>query len=441
MNPLDFSAIDQTIPRRLPVLDRYVSGQHDHQPLMGVTALLIQHQLGNHLPQAAALLALGLKREQVIWVDVPYTARPQVREAMVKELRLDPGCFRVHDFQVLDRYPPYQMARLQRVVHDLLRDPPERLVVLDDGAYFIEAAACFVRQFPSVAVVEQTTRGLIKVEEGAVLGRYARRLPIVNVARSRPKTTLEPPFIGRAVCDSLSRHIDQLPRGGDLHCLVLGFGAIGARVAEYLPERLGCGRGQVHVFDPVPARQQLAQRAGFPSWDRGDLKSRFNLVVGCSGRQSFTLDDRDHLADGAILASASSGTVELSRQDFIELANVSPLDDISVEPVEANRGVHSDLRIRLLDREVTFVNGGFPVNFDGRINCIPGRYIQPTAAMMVAATVQAAALLETSRTGLIDLDPDFCAWIDREFRAELGDEAALLDDRVLAANSCRGSDG
>jgi hypothetical protein len=441
MTPLDFSTIDQTIPRRLPVLDRYVSSQHGRQPLEGVTALLIQHQLGNHFPQAAALLALGLKREQVIWVDVPYTACPQVREAVIEELRLDPGCFRVHDFQVLDRYPPYQMARIQRVMHDLLRDPPERLVVLDDGAYFIEAAACFVRQLPSVAVVEQTTRGLIKIEESPALSRYARRLPIVNVARSKPKSTLEPPFIGRAVCDSLSRYLDQLPHGGDLRCLVLGFGAIGARVAEYLPERLCCERGQVHVFDPDHARQQLAQYAGFPPWDRGSPDACFKLVVGCSGRRSFTLDDRDHLANGAILASASSGTVELSRQDFIELANISPLDDISVEPVQPDRGVHCDLRIRLPDREVTFVNGGFPVNFDGRINCIPSRYIQPTPAMMVAATVQAAALLETSRTGLIDLDPEFCAWINREFRAELEDEAALLDDGVLAASSHRGSRG
>ena len=441
MIPLDFSTIDQVIPRSLPLLDRYVAHQHDHQPLAGVTALLIQHQLGNHFPQAAALLKLGLKREQLIWVDVPYTSRPEVREAMMRELHLDKDCFHVHDFHVLDRYPPYQMRRVQSVLKDLLDRPPERLVVLDDGAYFIEAAACFIRQLPSVAVVEQTTRGLIKIEVSAVLNRYSRRLPIVNVARSRPKATLEPPFIGRAVCDLLSPHLHGLPRGDGLRCLVLGFGAIGARVAQYLPERLGCRRSQVHVFDPDPKRQRLAQGSGFPPWDRGDPAVLFNLVVGCSGRRSFTLDDRDHLADGAILASASSGTVELSRQDFIELAHVSELDDISVEQVNADQGVHSDLRIRLLDREVTFVNGGFPVNFNGTINCIPGRYIQPTPAMMVAATVQAAALLETPCTGIIDLEPEFCDWIDREFRAELGDEAVLLDDPVLAASSGRSSNG
>ena len=43
--------------------------------------------------------------------------------------------------------------------------------------------------------------------------------------------------------------------------------------------------------------------------------------------------------------------------------------------------------------------------------------------MMCAAAVQAAS---SSAPGLIDLDPDFSAWLDREFRVELGDEAALV---------------
>lgn len=87
--------------------------------------------------------------------------------------------------------------------------------------------------------------------------------------------------------------------------------------------------------------------------------------------------------------------------------------------------VHSHLQIKIVDRTVTFVNGGFPVNFDGRVNCIPGRYIQPTPTMMVAAAIQAVEAMDDGQRGLIELDPVFCDWVRRAFEAELGDERDL----------------
>ncbi len=426
---LNFSNIDQTIPRSLPLLDRWVNEHREIRPLAGVTVLLIQHQLGNHFPEAKALLDLGVEPAQLIWIDVPYTARPEVRGTLIDELKIPAENFHVHAFRVLDRYPPYQLRRVQKVLHELLRNPPQRLVVLDDGAYFLEAAASFANRLPAVAVVEQTTRGLIKMEENAALKRYSSQIPIVNVARSVPKQTLEPPFIGRAVCDSLLQHLESL-RGvaNRLRCLVLGFGAIGRQVTQFLWPELNCDRKRIHVYDPVRNRQAAASRAGFSPWDRHNFRHRFHLVIGCSGRQSFTLGDRAYLEDGAVLASASSGTVELSRQDFIELADVSNFDDIRVcrEGLDESK-VHSPLVIELVDRTVTFVNGGFPVNFDGRVNCIPGRYIQPTPTMMAAATVQAVEALKSNKVGLVELDPEFCAWVDSAFREELGQEESLLD--------------
>jgi len=431
---LDFSNIDQSIPRELPLVSRWVDQHGARKPLRGATALLIQHQLGNHFAQTRALLDLGLEKSRLIWIDVPYTATREIRQALIDELGVPATGFNVNDFRVLERYPPYQIRRVQEVVAQLLADPPDRLVVLDDGAYFLEAASCFEKQLPAVAIVEQTTRGLIKIEENAALKSYARDVPIINVARSLPKKTLEPPFIGRAVCDSLLQHIEPLlDRSRPPRCLVLGFGAIGRQVAEFLPSRLDIDKRRVHVFDPSRSRRKAAAEEQFSLWNRRRLSDRFDLVIGCSGHRSFTLGDRIYLEDNAVLASASSGTVELSRQDFIELADVSEIDDISVvrEGLD-ERNVHSDLRIKLVDRTVTFVNGGFPVNFDGRVNCIPGHYIQPTPTMMAAAAVQAVGAIEKKQKGLIDLDPDFCVWVDREFKRELGAERSLIPspDRV-----------
>jgi len=95
-------------------------------------------------------------------------------------------------------------------------------------------------------------------------------------------------------------------------------GLRGDRVTPRLRE------GSVFVYDPDPTRQRLAESRGHTLWNRSDLTTRFGVVVGCSGRSSFAIGDYVYLADKAVLASASSGSVELSRQDFIDLADMSP---------------------------------------------------------------------------------------------------------------------
>lgn len=297
--------------------------------------------------------------------------------------------------------------------------------MLDDGAYFLEAMSSFKQRLPSVAIVEQTTRGLIRLEEDAAMRLASHEVPVINVARSAPKTTLEPPFIGAAVCDALRRGVgDKLGAGSSEAALVVGYGAIGQQVAEFVHQILQFPRDRVHVFDTDPARLGSALSLGFSPWDRSIFTAGFALVVGCSGRSSFTVGDYVYLADDALLASASSGTVELSREQFIELADDGADDDIWVMRDGLDEGnVHSDLRFQFVDRSATFVNAGFPVNFDGRVNCVPAHYIQPTPTMMCAATVQAARAMVP---GVQELDPTFCTWLDAEFRRELGGEATRL---------------
>ncbi len=419
----EFLELSQDLPGDMPILDRWVEERVSGQPLSGVTALFIQHQFGNQLPQARAMLELGLAPERLLWLDVPYTSNARVREGLVALGIPRRNLIVAHDYWVLEAYAPYQRRRVQQLVRDFMNDPPERLLVLDDGAYFLEAASCFRARLPHVAVVEQTTRGLIKIEAGAAMRQYAQSLSLVDVARSAPKRTLEPPFIGIAVCSALLRKVqDRFSPGHRDRCLILGLGAIGSQVARFAAEYLNFRRDLIHVFDPDAQRMREAQESGYSAWQKEELGTRFRLVIGCSGRSSFTVQDYVYLEDGAVLASASSGSVELSREDFIELADSSKIDDIKVIRQGLDEeNIHSDLRFRMVDREVTFLNGGFPVNFDGRVNCVPTRYMQPTATMMVAASVQAVSTL---LKGTLELDSEFCEWIDREFRGELGEEAA-----------------
>jgi hypothetical protein len=134
--------------------------------------------------------------------------------------------------------------------------------------------------------------------------------------------------------------------------------------------------------------------------------------------------DHVYLDDGALLASASSGSVELSRQGFIELADSSAGDDLWIDRTRLNeRNVHADLKIHLVGRSATFVNAGFPVNFNGRLTVCPTRFIQPTPTMMVEAAI---AALRAGRKNVLELGNGFPDWVDKAFRELLGEHVSWL---------------
>lgn len=421
--------ISQDIPglADMPLLAEFVDQHRAKQPLTGVVGLFIQHQLGNQAPMTEALIALGLDPEQIVWLDVPYTSNSRVRHHLTDLCGIPEENFWIHRYRVLDPYPSYQRRRVQELVRNRLQRQSDRVVVLDDGAYFIEAAATFKKRLRNLAIVEQTTRGVIKIQENAALHRYAQTVPVVNVAGSTPKLDLESPWIGVAVVSALQHHLDAVAAqrkeyrlAKSSQALVLGYGTIGQQVARFLRDRHA-----VRVFDPLKDVADQARADGFLIWDRQKSDERFGLVVGCSGRSSFGVGDYVFLDDHAVLASASSGSVEFSRSDFIDLAASSRIDDIWIDEEGLHEDeIHRPMFMELVDRRAAFLNSGFPINFDGRINCVPAPYMQPTSLLMVQGMLQAA---RTDETGCVQLDPDFCARLDQAFRKSLkADEVALL---------------
>jgi S-adenosylhomocysteine hydrolase len=407
----------QHVPARLPLVDALVGEHVDGAPLLGVTAVLIQHQLGSIVPMVQALLALGLDPRRTFFVDIPYTTNDEVREAL-EQLGLPASNFTPSAYDLEQPYAAYQRRRVQDLAVDVLGElgPDDPLLVLDDGAYFVEAASCHARRFGDLRVVEQTTRGLIKLRADAAMAQYVASISLVDVAGSAPKAHWEGPWIGEAVCRALHRSLgNEFEIDSDERALVTGYGVIGTAVAESLSEELGVAPARIHVLDPSPDAKRRAVGRGFVPWDRSSAEPmRFKLVVGCSGETSFGIGDRVFLEDGAVLASASSGSAECSREQFVELADTHPSDDIAVLDREtlATRSIHDPIDVHLVDRTVRFLNGGFPVNFDGRVNCVAPERIQVTRALMIGAALQA---VETHERGVVPLSDEVCAWVDRTY--------------------------
>jgi hypothetical protein len=422
--------LPERIPSRLPLLDQ-MRDAGVGADFSGVDLLVIQHQLATTVPLVAAFIEDGISLDRVWYVDIPYSTNLEVRTALMELSGRDrcPPLFS-------DPFADYSTAQLLRVTTTLLamsrRSDARPLLVLDDGAYFFRALVALraishpvLEHFTHSFVVEQTTRGHRVLEaNGAVIHELGLR--VVSIARTKTKLELEAPFIGPAVAQSVAAKA-QLHRTGRIAKMaILGFGIIGEASARALLRQFP--KAELVIVEELPSRRATASGWIGESHVHQSLAEDhdYDLVVGCTGRNSFTLADRHLLADEAILASGSSAAVEFDRAGFVELADAYPNDEVDILDRESTRamGIHADIRMRLERGHVaTFMNAGFPVNFDGdRLENLPLAMIQPTRCLMYAGAEQS---LRQSKAVVTRLDAELDDWIYTQGTAQLTPKPGL----------------
>ena len=396
----DDEAIPSVPPEHLPLIDELRQAFPQRAPFAGFDALFIQHQLGAFVPHLEAMLDDGLDPGRCWFVDIPYSTNLQVRsflwqkgyrEAQTTRLFGDP----------LEDYSSSQSLRVGFLLQKMANRPdPKPLLVVDDGAYFLRYLTSLkmhqpdlLKQFNGARVVEQTTRGHRYITgPGAEVIKLCD-LHVVSIARCHTKLQFEAPFIGAAVSRALLRAVGRDRLAALRRIGIIGYGAVGkATVAALLKH---AGHAAIDVVDIEAQAREDASKAGPLCRGVTELQDsgEYELVAGCTGYTSFKLEQRRLLADDALLASGSSAAVEFNRTGFIELADQFPDDDIEILEREKaiQEGIHATIRIRQEGRKVfSFVNAGFPVNFDGRIEVLPARVIQATHSLLYQAACQAA---------------------------------------------------
>ncbi|HEX5087321.1 MAG TPA: NAD-binding protein [Nocardioides sp.] len=415
LGSFDFSA-DFIGNSQLPLLDDY-RRHHARADLSAHNLLVIQHQLGTTVPLVQALIDDGIDPNRTWFVDIPYSTHPDVREALL-QLAGDPThCPALFTDPLVD-YTSAQLTRVISTLFDMLDHHCNAdLIVLDDGAYFLRALSVLhaisheaARAFAGARMIEQTTRGHEFIKSHA---DDLRQLGIraTSIARAQTKLQFEAPFIGASVATALASKARALRPEGVSHVAVLGYGAVGEACARQLHHEFP--RANMTVVDNDEEQLRAATTAHPGATVQARLAEteprnphelgQFDIVVGCTGRNSFTLEDRRLLAPNAILASGSSAAVEFDRAGFVDLADYRENDEVEIlnRPEAHAMGIHADIRLRF-ERgvEVTFANAGFPVNFDGRRECLPVTAIQPTRCLMYAAVQQSLEQLDAVLHGL-----------------------------------------
>ena len=300
----------------------------------------------------------------------------------------------------------------------LNQDSSRPLLVVDDGAYFFrylnhlnDTDSEKLHRFKNVKVVEQTTRGHRYIFNQALHLVKLLNISVVTIARCQTKVEFEGPFIGAAVSRALKNKMEKLPLADMTHIAIIGFGPVGkATLKEILRKNIAAS---IDVIDIDADARELASDT-HPKC-RGltqlDEKAQYDLVVGCTGYNSFQLDQRRLLANQAILASGSSAAIEFNRAGFIDLAEKYPDDEIEILEKEetVQKGIHADIKLQQEGEKVfSFLNAGFPINFDGRLECLPDFIIQATHGLLYYAGIQAIA---QHYCGVNTIDPEIDNWL------------------------------
>jgi len=417
-------------PNELPLLNKLRKDYHDKKQFADVDVLFVQHHLGPFLPRVEAMSVDGMDHNRCWFVDIPYSTNAFVREELARKGYRRNQMTRAFS-DPLENYGKSQSSRIAFLMQKLSqRNKPKRLLVIDDGAYFARFlksmllhAPDLMQSFAGSCVVEQTTRGHRFLQQNKRQLIDDCKLSVVSIARCDTKLDFESPFIGAAVSRALLKAIGKHILSDLKNVAVIGYGAVGKATVSQLAQNMKKGCIDVVDIDAKARKAASSFKSKCKTQCRGLAElaqnKRYELIVGCTGYNSFGLDQRKLLADEAILASGSSAAVEFNRAGFIELADSRPDDEIKILKRNQTKrsGIHAQIKIAQEGgKTFSFLNAGFPVNFDGRLECLPLRIIQATHCLLYAAAIQ---VMQQKQPGLKKISKKYDRWIFENALKEL----------------------
>lgn len=354
----------------LPLVEFLIS-TNSEIPFSKVRIIGVQHILETTHSMFQSLYKLGLKPENISILGKCYSTCREVYDEMIAEgIDVSPGSFsysshRPYDELFSDEVDNFISSRIET----LTRGEFECVIVLDDGGKCIN----YLNKAQSISVpiiaIEQTSAGYEAIKSQIL------QFPVINVARSPVKLSLESPMIAQAAAERLHESLSQ--KGLCLsEALIIGGGAIGQALKVRLSPDI-----RAVIYDQNNSLNESGES------DLNKLLKKFTLIIGCTGKTSIPHEMHSNFLPGSVLVSVSSSDREFDAYHLRKNLQDSDL-------------WHQDLAIN----ELLLVNSGFPVNFDGERENIEPKLIQLTIALIAGAIIQARKFSEQLSAGIINLD-------------------------------------
>ncbi len=383
----------------LPLVKFILDQSKNNFCLNKVKIIGVQHILDTTVSMLASLIHYGLDPKNVHLIGKCYsTSTYSFRKLVDMNVNVSYASFDYNSHEPFDvRFEKNVNSLVEKFIGSLEGDEDtDLIIVLDDGGKCLKFFNnIYTGKIPIIGI-EQTTDGINTVKSERI------NFPVISVARHPLKLKYESPMIAEAVAERSLTHIQTLNLDKS-NCLIIGGGAIGKSVYRKLISEFQT----VDIFDANKNFSTLFNSS------LEDILPNYDCIIGCTGKTILTKNLLNHLKPNVILISASSSDREF---DAVSIRKSSKL----------NHNCHTNNKIN----QITLVNSGFPVNFDGAEENIDPHLIQFTIALMTASIIQAYKSKDLCVKGIIPLDMTLANKVKNEFLNLLSSEQIK---QILAA--------
>ncbi len=342
-------------PHKSPPLLESIFDQLPWKDLDDIYIIACQHLLTDTHMIFTKLFEKGFPLENLSIIGKCYSASDKVVSEMLNDgIDVDESCLNFSSHKKFDCNFKIMIANfLKNSLIRVRKKNIKKLIILDDGGHLLAEVNKHIHELPPTVGIEQTTSGYEVMKEETL------NYPIINIARSRPKLTIEPNMIVKGIWMRICNYYSQIKKTPQ-NILILGNGAIGKYLNVLLQDDYS-----TKVFDVDNKKTEMENLE--------QNLEKFDLIIGCSGKTSIPASLHHKISPGTVLASGSSSDREF---DAVHLRN----------KIEMTANPHENLIIE----GIHLLNCGFPVNFYGhRFSSIPLSEIQFTISLLSAALFQA----------------------------------------------------
>lgn len=312
--------------------------------------IFIQHLLSDSFHLIEAFHNFGASKEAIFIIGIPYSTKEVVVNFLKTKGFINIWTPTEYPFdndveEVINKAILYSKANSKKII------------IVEDGGYVVPLLHRKYLHEKDMfkGAVEQTANGIWRDFDLTKVDNIELEIPVINVADSEIKSTLESPLIGRAVAKNIEilynktyKEITGCKVG------IVGYGRTGKELARSL-ETLKC---EITVYDnDIGVREEAKKEGKFQVSDTIlDLVSNKIILIDASGKYWANDDEMGDIllgfSNGSYFFSGSSKRFGINHEILSVLSyNSKNLPGIGKVYELSNRN------------EITLVADGFPVNF------------------------------------------------------------------------------
>ena len=344
-----------------------------------ITFICIQHLFFTTVSLIEALIDLGAMPHNIHIIGKIYSTCPEV----VNRLRnKNVNCYGISEPERPGYFSEYFERDISKmwanIEKELILKPLNKIIILDDGGKCLQSVPTQLIEQHKICGVEQTSFGATNVK------KFNIPFPVINVAYSAAKQTMESPMIAEAVVNKLEKLL-TLGKDPSLVYGVVGLGAVGQAVAN----KLSSLNYQIMLYDRV-------QEKCFPFQTINNIKiaisteqvfTKADYIFGCTG-EDITL----FLEIDALKQKGSKHLISCSSQDIEFQTFLRYIDKVTCK--KQLKALDS-IEYKFNDRDsLVIYNGGYPINLDNSGESVPAKDIQLTRGLLLGGVLQASCYLE-----------------------------------------------